>query len=225
MHKMILDNSDTPQLIKEIHQLLLKSQQARQPRQPPAVPLAYSDGHQGGLDTGGSWAVSIGGVTDKSHGEPENEFKARISSVNRQRVLAANCTLLPEYPRLLPDTRYTPVSPPYRTPQTTLSTSPTLWLYTFESTLTAYLSSPIISLNAKRSRQTDILKTLSTLNTYLSSILDKASRRNLRRQLEEGSALAQVFEKAQGVLGGSVVLRKLIKTYEDDKAEDENRVL
>src|SRR5207247_7810387 len=118
-----------------------------------------------------------------------------------------------------------PVPYHYRSSQTpippTLSTSPILWLQTFESTLTAYLPSSNISIDDKRSRQIYIVETLSTLNTYLSSVRERGSQRDLRRQPEDGSALARVFEKAQSVLGGAVVLRKLIETYEDDKAEDE----
>ncbi|KAI9866642.1 MAG: hypothetical protein M1813_001194 [Trichoglossum hirsutum] len=224
MHKMMLDNSDTVQLIKEIHQLLLKSQQVHQP---PALLSTYPGGD---LNAGGSQVVRYsvpirgkeatkiyGAATDTFHGKPEIGDRARIPSVNCQRDPT-------EYQLPLPVTHNTSISHSYHTqqnPSSALFTSPAVWLHEFESTLTDYLSSPSISTNDKRSRQTHIIKTLSALNTYLSSIPNKASRRDLRRQLGEEMVLARVFEKAQGVLGSAVVLVKLIETYEDDKAEDE----
>lgn len=227
---MILSNSDSPRLIQEIHQLLLGWQQAHQV---PAAPPAHLVGHGNNNDPNGFqaayYAVSTGDeivAEERSLREPENELQARISAVNRQRALAAHRTSLPKGPQRLPVRGKTPDLRYYRTAQTpsmpTLSVSPSLWLRTLENTLTMYLSSPTVSPEDKRRRQIHIQECLSALNMHLSSIQDKASRRNVRRQLEEGAALARIFEKSLRVLVGSVVLRKLIETYEDDKADDED---
>jgi hypothetical protein len=228
---MILNNSDSPRLIKEIHQLLLGWQQVRQA---PAVPPAHPVGHRNGNDAdsfqAACCAVPMGKeivAEEQSLREPENELQARISAVNRQRALVAHHTSLPKGPQRLPVRGKAPDLRYCRTAQTpslpTLSVSPSLWLRTFENTLTEYLSSPTVSPEDKRRRQIHIQECLSALNMHLSSIQDKASRRNVRRQLEEGAALARTFEKGSRVLMGSVVLRKLIETYEDDKADDEDK--
>ena len=210
--------------------MLLGWQQARQV---PAVPPAHLVGRGNGNDADGFQAafraVSMREeivAEEQPLRELENELQARISAVNRQRALAAHRTSLPKGPQRLSVRSKTPDSRYYHTAQTpsmpTLSVSPSLWLRTLENTLTMYLSSPTVSPEDKRRRQIHIQECLSALNMHLSSIQDKASRQNVRRQLEEGAALARIFEKGLRVLMGSVVLRKLIETYEDDKADDED---
>jgi hypothetical protein len=214
---MMLDNSDSPELIKEIHQLLLNLQQ---PLQAPNIPSPHLGEHRGDRDAENSTAAY-----HTSTRSQENELQARISQVNYQRTMAANRSVLVERQRRSLVTNELQDSLPYHTRQTQsppiLSDSPTLWIDAFEKNLTENITSETTSLDDKRSRKIQVLETLSSLNSYLSSISDKVSRQNLRQQLEEGRALARVFEKALRVSKGAVVIRKLIETYEDDKAEDD----
>ena len=217
----MLNNSDNPKLIKEIHQLLLKLQQSHQAPNPSSAHIAD---HRADRDAG-EFSVAYYVYS----GDQENKLQSRTAPHTYNPTIPAIRSIQSEDQGRVPVIRDLSNPLPYHTRQIrlppTLPASPTLWLQAFESSLTEGLTSVTTSLDDKRSRNLHIIEALTTLNLYLSSIQDKASRQDLRRQLEEGGAVARVFEKAQKVYEGSVVLRKLIETYEDDKAEDDIKEL
>ncbi len=95
------------------------------------------------------------------------------------------------------------------------------WISRFEATITTCESQETPTAEEKRARLQTVVKEIQLLNRTLNAISSRGSRIRYRARLEESDGLSRAFDKAKAMLGGSLMLQKEIEVYEDDKEEDE----
>ncbi|KAL4909740.1 nucleoside phosphorylase domain-containing protein [Aspergillus multicolor] len=111
-----------------------------------------------------------------------------------------------------------PQSRPSDLPPFTSSTSPEAWLSTIRRQLVAWETANLPS-STKRARRNYLIRALTSLNNYISSVDDVADRRRLRDELEKYGFL-QVVVNMKAAVGDLVMLEKQVEVYFDDKMDD-----
>ncbi len=98
------------------------------------------------------------------------------------------------------------------------------WISRFEATISAWEGQNTPTAEEKRARLQTVIKEIQLLNRTLNAISSRGSRIRYRARLEESSGLSRAFGKAKAVLGDSRMIEKEIEVYEADKEEDERVV-
>ncbi|KAL3431833.1 nucleoside phosphorylase domain-containing protein [Aspergillus tetrazonus] len=104
-------------------------------------------------------------------------------------------------------------------PTFSASTLPEVWLSTIRLQLAEWESTAAESSQDKRSRQRYLCRALMSFNSYIGSLEDVTSRRQLQEELEQ-YGLMQVIVEMKAVVGDLVMLEKQVEVYFDDKQDD-----
>jgi hypothetical protein len=98
--------------------------------------------------------------------------------------------------------------------------SPSQWLTNCESTIQHWTTASRALAREETKRRTLVaVNMLAELNEYLSGIRSKEERKRYRGLLE-GERFEKALLKMKTVCNGSVMLRKQVEVYEDDKEDD-----
>ncbi|KAL4766663.1 nucleoside phosphorylase domain-containing protein [Aspergillus foveolatus] len=195
---------------------------ASEPSRLPYYPDGRSTGHPNLISTQtrftlGSEAPNIPTIALHATGFPRIKHPESID-------IAGSTAIQPMDGRVLPN-RTGSTKVPRKTststdpPTFSASTPPEVWLSAIRLQLAAWVSTAAESSQDKRSRQRYLGHALMSLNSYIGSLDDVTSRRQLREELEQ-YGLMQVIVEMKAVVGDLVMLEKQVEVYLDDKMDD-----
>ncbi|KAI9882462.1 MAG: cell division control protein 14 [Watsoniomyces obsoletus] len=236
-------NSESPQLLKEIHQMLSRPQ-----HRPPDGPPPYVSMFSTSVPTFQTPLMNLATIptpnpVPTTPKKPDIQDE-KIAAVNQARTQIGKAALLlwqKSHPEGIESsiaahfvTSITPASsvPPTNVPsgdsisdelpRITDPLSASHWIRHFEATIIKWETGAAPTAEENRVRLNWVIKEVQNLNRTLSGILARSSRIKCRARIEESDRLARTIDKVRAMLGyDSVRLQRAIDVYEDDKEEDE----
>ncbi|KAA8895561.1 hypothetical protein FN846DRAFT_969025 [Sphaerosporella brunnea] len=145
-------------------------------------------------------------------GAPGRTTSDRLEELNRRRTAARKVPPLPQHP--LEGGRGPPGD-------LAAFPSPGQWLSKLEQVIDRWSGPAGTTKDVIKTGTLLAVNLLSELNGYISGLNSKEERRRYRSGLEAHGRLQKLFGKVTRLSKGSVLLRKQVEEYEDEKEEDE----